>query len=107
VDRAFSASFTDIANQAGLIQPVIYGEADHKDYILETVGCGCAFFDYDNDGWMDIFVLNGSRLRGVPDGTTSRLYRNNRDGTFTDVTERAGFGSGRMGVRGLCGGLQQ
>jgi hypothetical protein len=92
-DHSFGASFTDIANHAGLVQPVIYGEADHKDYILETVGCGCAFFDYDNDGWMDIFVLNGSRLRGVPEGTTSRLYRNNRDGTFTDVTERAGLGA--------------
>jgi enediyne biosynthesis protein E4 len=87
--RRFGAFFTDIAKEAGLIQPVIYGEPDHKDYILETVGCGCAFLDYDNDGWMDIFILNGSRLRGVPQDTTSRLYRNNRDGTFTDVTEKA------------------
>ena len=78
----FGAVFTDIAAQAGLVRPVLYGEEDHKDYILETVGCGCAFFDYDNDGWMDIFVLNGNRLRGVPQGTTSRLYRNNRDGTL-------------------------
>jgi len=89
----FGAWFTDVAKQAGLTQPVIYGEADHKDYILETVGCGCAFFDYDSDGWMDIFTLNGSRLHGVPEGTTSRLYRNNRDGTFTDVTEKSGLGS--------------
>ena len=89
--RQFAAHFVDIAKEAGLTEPVIYGEADHKDYILETVGCGCAFFDYDNDGWMDIFVLNGSRLRGVPEGTTNRLYRNNRDGTFTDVTEKAGL----------------
>jgi hypothetical protein len=89
--RSFAAHFVDIAKEAGLIEAVIYGEADHKDYILETVGCGCAFFDYDNDGWMDIFVLNGSRLRGVPEGTTNRLYRNNRDGTFADVTEKAGL----------------
>jgi enediyne biosynthesis protein E4 len=89
----FGAIFTDVAKEAGLIHPVIYGEVDHRDYILETVGCGCAFFDYDNDGWMDIFVLNGNRLRGVPEGTTSRLYRNNRDGTFTDVTEKAGLGA--------------
>jgi len=88
----FGAVFTDIAAQAGLIHPVLYGEVDHKDYILETVGCGCAFFDYDNDGWLDIFILNGNRLRGVPEGTTSRLYRNNRDGTFSDVTEKAGLG---------------
>jgi hypothetical protein len=81
----------DIAKEAGLTEPVIYGETDHKDYILETVGCGCAFFDYDNDGWLDIFVLSGSRLHGVPERTTNRLYRNNRDSTFTDITEKAGL----------------
>jgi hypothetical protein len=81
----------DIAKEAGLTEPVIYGEADHKDYILETVGCGCAFFDYDNDGWLDIFVLSGSRLRGAPERTTNRLYHNNRDSTFTDITEKAGL----------------
>src|SRR5438270_11148341 len=87
--RPFGAYFVDIAKEAGLTQPVIYGEADHKDYILETVGCGCAFFDYDNDGWIDIFVRNGSRSRVVPEGSTNRFYRNNRDGTCTDVTEKA------------------
>jgi hypothetical protein len=92
-NRPFGAYFTDVARQAGLVLPVLYGEVDHKDYILETVGCGCAFFDYDNDGWMDVFILNGNRLRGVPQGTTSRLYRNNRDGTFTDVTEKSGLGA--------------
>lgn len=50
-----------------------------------------AFFDYDNDGWLDIFVLNGSRLDGAPAGTSNRMYRNNRDGTFTDVTVEAGL----------------
>jgi enediyne biosynthesis protein E4 len=91
--RAFNAYFTDVAKEAGLTLPIIYGEADHKDYILETVGCGCAFFDYDNDGWLDIFLLNGSRVSDVPEGTTSRLYKNNRDGTFTDVTQKAGLGA--------------
>src|SRR3984893_17801535 len=57
--RMRASRFTDIAKEAGLVWPVVYGEADHKDYILETVGCGCAFFDYDNDGWMDIFLLSG------------------------------------------------
>ena len=71
--------------------PTIYGPVDHKDYIVETVGCGCAFLDYDNDGWMDLLVLSGSRVSGAPPGTSSRLYRNNRDGTFTDVTEEAGL----------------
>lgn len=87
----FNAHFTDVALQAGLVSPVIYGEAGQKDYILETVGCGCAFVDYDGDGWMDIFLLGGSRMSGVPPTTSNRLYRNNRDGTFTDVTEKAGL----------------
>src|SRR6266436_4966689 len=89
--RPFNARFTDIAKEAGLVLPVVYGEADHKDYILETVGCGCAFFDYDNDGWMDIFLLSGSSMAGAPSGASNRLYRNNRDGTFTDVTKQAGL----------------
>jgi hypothetical protein len=86
----FHARFTDIAGAAGLRAPVICGDDDHKYYILETVGCGAAFLDYDNDGWLDIFVLSGTRLEGSP-GATNRLYRNNRDGTFTDVTEKAGL----------------
>ena len=89
--RPFNARFTDIAKEAGLVLPVVYGEADHKDYILETVGCGCAFFDYDNDGWMDIFLLSGSSMAGAPSGASNRLYKNNRDRTFSDVTEKAGL----------------
>jgi hypothetical protein len=89
--RPFDARFTDIAKEAGLVLPIVYGEADHKDYILETVGCGCAFFDYDNDGWMDIFLLSGSSMAGTPSGASNRLYKNNRDGTFSDVTEKAGL----------------
>ncbi|MBZ5580821.1 MAG: CRTAC1 family protein [Acidobacteriia bacterium] len=86
----FHARFTDIADTAGLRAPVFYGPADHKNFILETVGCGAAFFDYDNDGWLDIFLLGGTRFEGAP-GATNRLYKNNRDGTFTDVTEKAGL----------------
>jgi hypothetical protein len=89
--RPFDAQFTDVAQHAGLTAPVIYGEVDHADYILEATGCGCAFIDYDNDGWMDIFVLSGTRMGGAPSGATNRLYKNNRDGTFTDVTETAGL----------------
>jgi hypothetical protein len=89
--RPFNARFTDIAEQAGLRTPAIYGPPDHVSYILETTGAGIAFLDYDNDGWLDIFVLSGTRLDGAPPGTTNRLYKNNRDGTFTDVTERAGL----------------
>jgi hypothetical protein len=89
--RPFHARLTDVAPQAGLTQPVVYGGIDTKSYIIEVVGCGVAFLDYDNDGWLDLLVLNGTRLDGAPPGATNRLYRNNRDGTFTDVTERAGL----------------
>ena len=71
--------------------PTIYGGVESKKYILEANGCGCAFIDYDNDGWMDIFLLSGTRLEGDPPEATNRLYKNNRDGTFTDVTEKAGL----------------
>jgi len=86
----FPAHFTDVAKAAGLTKPVICGASDHKAWILEAVGCGAAFIDYDNDGWMDIFLLSGTTLEGSLEAT-NRLYRNNRDGTFTDVTEKAGL----------------
>ena len=87
----FLARFTDIAFEAGLRAPTIYGPADHKDYILETIGCGVAFFDYDNDGWLDILILCGARLGETHPDATNRLYKNNRDGTFSDVTDVAGL----------------
>src|SRR5450432_2597702 len=89
--RPFDAYFTDVAASAGLVAPVIYGGVDHKEYIIESNGCGCALFDYDNDGWLDIFLLSGTRLSGAPAGASNRLYKNNRDGTFTDVTRQAGL----------------
>ena len=91
--QPFYAHFVDVAAAAGLRAPVIYGEPDLNRYIVESTGCGCAFLDYDNDGWMDVFVLTGARLQGTPPDTTNRLYKNNRDGTFTDVTEKAGLRS--------------
>ena len=87
----FHARFTDVAAGAGLREPVICGPVGHTDYILESMGCGIAFLDYDNDGWLDIFVLSGTRREGPVAGATNRLYRNNRDGTFTDVTREAGL----------------
>ncbi len=87
----FPAMFTDIAHEAGLREPVIYGGIENKQYIVETVGCGIAFIDYDNDGWPDLFILNGARWEEATPGATNRLYHNNRDGTFTDVTEKAGL----------------
>lgn len=87
----FHAHFTDVAAHAGLRAPVIYGPADHMDYILESMGCGVAFLDFDNDGWLDIFLLSGTRREGPVEGASNRLYKNNRDGTFTDVTAKAGL----------------
>lgn len=87
----FHARFVDIAAPAGLKHPVIYGGEEKKTYILETVGCGAAFFDFDNDGWLDIFLMSGTRLENPPAEATNRLYRNNKDGTFTDVTDKAGL----------------
>ncbi|PWT86784.1 MAG: RNA-binding protein, partial [Acidobacteria bacterium] len=89
--RPFNARFVDTAQAAGLRAPTIYGGVESKKYILESTGCGCAFIDYDNDGWIDIFLLSGTRLEGAPADATNRLYKNNRDGTFTDVTEKAGL----------------
>jgi enediyne biosynthesis protein E4 len=83
--------FVDIAEKAGLIAPMIYGGLNQDKYIIESMGGGCAFFDYDNDGWMDIFIACGKRLENTPPGASNRLYKNNRDGTFTDVTETSGL----------------
>ena len=87
----FNASLSDVAAAAGLTAPVIYGGANSNAYILEAIGCGAAFLDYDNDGWLDILLLTGTRWEGTPAGATNRLYKNNRNGTFTDVTEKAGL----------------
>jgi hypothetical protein len=83
--------FVDVAHAAGLTEPTVCGEQDSFTYIVESMATGCAFFDYDNDGWMDIFILSSRRLENTPPSATNRLYRNNRDGTFTDVTVKAGL----------------
>ncbi len=92
-ESAYGVQFVDVARPAGLTHTVYYGGVDQVKYIVEANGCGVAFYDYDNDGWLDIFVLNGTRLEGFPSGQqpTNRLYKNNRDGTFSDVTEQAGL----------------
>jgi hypothetical protein len=88
--KPFLSRLTDVAKEAGLTEATIYG-TDAKSYIVEVVGCGVAFLDYDNDGWTDLLVLSGTRLQNPPPGTTNRLYKNNRNGTFTDVTTKAGL----------------
>jgi hypothetical protein len=87
----FHAHFVNVAQQAGLRAPVIYGDVTHNDYILDSMGCGVAFVDYDNDGWQDIVVLTGRRRQSTPPEAVIRLYRNNRDGTFADVSRKSGL----------------
>ena len=101
--QAEFAHVTDIARAAGLTEPIVYGGIESKKYILETNGCGVAFLDYDNDGWVDILLAGGSRLEGHPTSTSIRLYKNNRNGTFTDVTRKAGL-ERIAWVSGICFG---
>ena len=85
--------FTDVAKEAGLHVKTIFGGEHRNKYLLETTGCGAAFFDYDQDDWVDIFLVNGWRFEGFPKGQepVCHLFKNNRDGTFTDVTLKAGL----------------
>jgi hypothetical protein len=97
--------FEDIARQAGLSATNVYGGDTHKEFIIETTGNGAIIFDYDNDGWPDIYLPNGSTVEGFPKdkAPTGHLYHNNHDGTFTDVTSHAGlarFGWGQGGCVG-------
>ena len=94
LDERSRVVFTDVTAAAGLSRAGnVSGSPDNKQFLLEEMGCGVAFFDYDNDGWLDIFLVNGSSLDPkVRDRKpTSYLFHNNRDGTFTDVTEKAGL----------------
>src|SRR5713101_4925283 len=74
-------------------------------FLPETVGAGCAFLDYDNDGWMDIFLVNSgaSDFYSPTTPLKNALYHNNHDGTFTDVTDKAGVAGGTFGM-GIAAG---
>jgi hypothetical protein len=97
--------FVDIAKQAGLTAMNYYGGDTHKEYVIESTGNGSIIFDYDNDGWPDVFLPNGSTVEGFPQGKapTGHLYHNNRDGTFTDVTAHAGVARPGWGQGGCAG----
>jgi enediyne biosynthesis protein E4 len=100
-------SFKNIAAEAGLTAPTIYGGRDTNRYLLETTGCGTALIDYDNDGWLDIFLVNGTTLEGFPKGQepTAHLYRNKHDGTFEDVTEKTGLKQSGWGQAACVGDI--
>ena len=91
-------TFRDITTQAG-IHFIHNNGAFGKKYLPETMGPGCAFIDYDNDGWPDIVLVNGTNWPGRPGPqSTLKLYHNNHNGTFTDVTQRAGLAVPMFGL---------
>ena len=106
-EHAAPAWFVDVAAKAGILVRNVNGDPEIKKYIIETTGSGVAILDYDNDGWPDIFLVNGSVLpaekRAGEPAPTNHLFRNNHDGTFTDVTEKAGLVSTGWG-QGVCVG---
>ena len=104
-EQTLGFSFANIAREAGLTAKTIYGGQETNKYLLETTGCGAAAFDYDADGWLDIFLVNGTVLEGFPKGQepTNHLYRNKGNGTFEDVTARAGLAGSGWG-QGACAG---
>ncbi len=102
--------FTDVTAESGIAFHHRFGDEDLSS-ILETTGSGCAFFDYDNDGYLDLYVVNGCYLEGISEsdsiykgvGLTNHLYRNNGDGTFSDVTEQANVGDKGYGMGCVVG----
>src|SRR5204863_3033038 len=98
--EALPFPFEEILPEKSGIRWVHSNGKSPEKYLPETSGAGCAFLDYDNDGWMDIYLVKG----GPCDFWTpakpihNALYKNNRDGTFTDETERAGVAGGTLGI---------
>jgi enediyne biosynthesis protein E4 len=100
------AYFTDVAKKAGLTMVNTFGGVTTKKYIIETTGTGVAIFDADNDGWPDIFIVNGTKLEGekaAGEAASNHLYHNNHDGSFTDITKKAGLVHTGWG-QGVCVG---
>lgn len=102
----FRATFTDVSKQAGLTGKFVQGNPANRRYIVEANGAGVAMVDFDNDGLLDIFLVNGSRFEKSPPGVSlpaNYLYRNQGDGRFLDVTGKAGVGRSGWG-NGVCAG---
>lgn len=99
-DAAPSFAFEEIPPARSGIKWVHTAGKSPEKYLPETSGAGCAFLDYDNDGWMDIYLVNSGKcdFYDPPQPLRNALYRNNRDGTFTDVTEKAGVTGGGFGM---------
>ena len=104
--RSGPVPFEDVTAAAGLsVWKHISGGGDNR-YILEAIGSGVALLDFDNDGWLDIYLPNGSTIaatQGKAEAPRAALFRNNHDGTFTDVTEKAGVANERWGVGAVAG----
>jgi enediyne biosynthesis protein E4 len=102
----FPASFTNVARQAGLTGKFVQGNPANRRYIVEANGTGVAMVDYDNDGQLDIFLVNGSRFEKAPPGVpppANYLYRNQGNGSFQNVTTKSGVGRSGWG-NGVCAG---
>ena len=102
------AWFVDVAQNAGISMLNVNGGEDTKKYIIETTGSGVAVIDYDQDGWPDLYFANGAPegtgRTSAPGGPTGHLFHNNRDGTFTDVTHKAGLDVAGGWGQGACVG---
>jgi hypothetical protein len=102
-DHPAPAWFVDVAPKAGLTVRNVNGSVDTKHYIIESTGSGVAILDYDRDGFPDIFLVNGTTIEPTKEKPTSHLFHNNHDGTFTDVTIKAGLALTAWG-QGACVG---
>jgi hypothetical protein len=108
-----AVSFSDVTRSSGLSSFQHTSGAAIKDYIIEATGSGCAFLDYDNDGWLDVYLVNGSTMdsllnvssgaKAIAPSSKSALFHNNQDGTFTNLTDKAGVANERFG-QGVCAG---
>ena len=105
-DSPPSFSFADAGRTAGLTAVTVFGGRETNRYLLETTGTGVAMFDYDADGRLDLFFVNGTTLEGFPAGKEPRphLYRNAGDGRFENVTGATGLGEQHGWGQGACAG---